>query len=74
METPIPGLFPVSGNVTAHVDDIIHRDRRVDQDWWVREDMPLVHRHCDTNTQINTNTYVLLVLVVLVVMKVIVVH
>ncbi len=32
METPVPGLVQVGGDVTAHVDDIIHRDRRVDED------------------------------------------
>lgn len=32
METPIPGLAAVSGDVTAHVDDIIRGDRRVDEE------------------------------------------
>ena len=45
METPVPGLVPVSGDVAANVDDIIRGERRVDQDGRVREETPLVLRH-----------------------------
>lgn len=45
METPVPGPVPVGGDVTADVDDIIRRDRRVDEDGRVGKETPLVQRH-----------------------------
>lgn len=51
METPVPGLLGVSGDVTAHMDDIIHGDRWVDQNRCGREETPLVRGHCDNNVR-----------------------
>lgn len=45
METPVPGLVPVGGDVTAHVDDIILRDGRVDEDRRIGEETPTIQRH-----------------------------
>lgn len=32
METPVPGLVLVDGDVMTNVDDIIHGERRLDKD------------------------------------------
>lgn len=73
METPVPGVVPVGGDVTADVDDIICGDGRVNVDRRVREEMPLIHRHWYTNTPVllsillTTALFVVMVLVVAVI-------
>ena len=49
VETPVSGVVPVSGDVTADVDDIVCGDSRVNVDRRIREELPLIHRHCYTN-------------------------